>query len=260
MRVENRYKGFRVPHKIKSAVSGCIRECAEAASKDFGMIATETGYNLYFGGNGGAQPVHGVLFATDLDEATVLTYIDRYLMYYALTGERLERTARWQERVCGEDPVEHLTGVIIQDKLGIVGDLDRRMQHIVDSYEDEWARAVKDPLLTKKFKQFANTDKTYARDELIEFVEERGQRRPADWQPDGAPQTLWRPHLPDAVHDASDVFARSEKSWVEVGSADDFAPNVGTTVRNDAQVDLTLAFLTHTLVLAAAADFLCTGG
>ena len=53
IRVENRYKGLRSPHKLKSAVSGCIRECAEAQSKDFGLIATEQGYNLYVCGNGG---------------------------------------------------------------------------------------------------------------------------------------------------------------------------------------------------------------
>jgi nitrite reductase (NADH) large subunit len=71
IRVENRYKGIRSPHKMKSAVSGCVRECAEAQSKDFGMIATENGYNLYVGGNGGVNPVHAQLLASDIDEDTV---------------------------------------------------------------------------------------------------------------------------------------------------------------------------------------------
>lgn len=142
VRVENRYKGVRSPHKMKSAVSGCTRECAEAVGKDFGMIATEKGYNLYFGGNGGANPVHAQLFATDIDEDTVLKYTDRYLMYYILTADRLERTAPWQAKLPsgknGGGPIEHLKEVIIEDSLGIVDELDTRMQYLVDSYHDEW--------------------------------------------------------------------------------------------------------------------------
>ena len=99
IRVENRYKGIRSPHKMKSAVSGCVRECAEAQGKDFGMIATENGYNLYVGGNGGASPVHAQLLAADIDEDTVLKYLDRYLMYYILTADRLERCAPWQKKL-----------------------------------------------------------------------------------------------------------------------------------------------------------------
>jgi nitrite reductase (NADH) large subunit len=142
IRVENRYKGIRSPHKMKSAVSGCVRECAEAQGKDFGMIATENGYNLYVGGNGGSNPVHAELLATDIDEDTVLKYLDRYIMYYILTAERLERTAVWQKKLPngknGGGPIEHLKEVIIHDSLGICDELDRRMQFLVDTYHDEW--------------------------------------------------------------------------------------------------------------------------
>jgi nitrite reductase (NADH) large subunit len=142
VRVENRYKGIRSPHKMKSAVSGCVRECAEAQGKDFGMIATENGYNLYLGGNGGANPVHAQLFATDIYEDTVLKYLDRYIMYYILTADRLERTAVWQAKLPsgknGGGPIEHLKEVIIEDSLGICDELDRRMQYLVDTYHDEW--------------------------------------------------------------------------------------------------------------------------
>ena len=142
VRVENRYKGVRSPHKMKSAVSGCVRECAEAQGKDFGMIATENGYNLYVGGNGGANPVHAELLAADIDEDTVLKYVDRYLMYYILTADKLERTAVWQSKLPGGKngggPIEHLKEVIIEDSLGICKELDERMQHLVDTYHDEW--------------------------------------------------------------------------------------------------------------------------
>jgi len=140
--VENRYKGIRSPHKMKSAVSGCARECAEAQGKDFGMIATENGYNLYVGGNGGTNPVHAQLLAADIDEATVLKYLDRYIMYYILTADRLERTAVWQAKLPsgknGGGPIEHLKEVIIEDSLGICEELDTRMQHLIDTYHDEW--------------------------------------------------------------------------------------------------------------------------
>jgi nitrite reductase (NADH) large subunit len=227
VQVENRYKGIRSPHKMKSAVSGCARECAEAQSKDFGMIATENGYNLYFGGNGGTNPVHAELFAADIDEDTVLKYIDRYLMYYILTADKLERTAVWQKKLPsgknGGGPIEHLREVIIEDSLGICDELDSRMAHLVNTYHDEWAEVVKDPARRAKFQQFANTDKNIAKEDMLEFIDMRGQQRPADWPKDGEAQTMWQ--APD-----TNVFAKSEKSWVRVGSVSDFAPNVGTPI------------------------------
>ena len=101
IRVEMRYRGIRAPHKLKAAVSGCIRECAEAQSKDFGLIATEKGWNLYVCGNGGAQPRHADLLAADLDEETAHQYIDRFLMYYIQTADRLTRTSVWLEKMEG---------------------------------------------------------------------------------------------------------------------------------------------------------------
>lgn len=234
VKVENRYKGVRSPHKMKSAVSGCIRECAEAQGKDFGMIATENGYNLYVGGNGGANPVHAELLATDIDEDTVLRYLDRYLMYYILTADKLERTAVWQRKLPsgrnGGGPIEHLKDVIIEDSLGLCSELDKRMQHLVDSYHDEWAEVVKDPDRRKKFKQFVNTDKNIPREGMIEFVDMRGQRRPADWSADGQPQTNWK--TPE-----SDIFLNSEKKWVEVGKTVDFPENAaGAVLYGDTQL------------------------
>jgi len=225
--VENRYKGVRSPHKMKSAVSGCVRECSEAQGKDFGMIATENGYNLYVGGNGGASPVHGQLLASDIDEKTVLMYLDRYIMYYILTAEKLERTAVWQAKLSsgknGGGPIEHLKEVIIEDSLGINDELDRRMQHLVDTYHDEWAEVVKDPVKRAKFKQFANTDDNQERDELIEFVDMRGQLRPADWPADGQEQTNWKAPK-------EDIFAKSEKKWIQVGKTSDFPKNAAGAI------------------------------
>jgi nitrite reductase (NADH) large subunit len=174
IRVEQRYKGLRAPHKLKAAVSGCIRECAEARSKDFGIIATAEGWNLYVCGNGGAKPCHAVLLAGGLEDATCIRYIDRFLMFYIHTADPLTRTARWLESL--EGGIDYLRSVIIDDRLGIGGQLDRDMQAAVDGYQCEWASVVQDPEKRRWFRAFVNAP---GGDPSIEFVPERGQKRPA---------------------------------------------------------------------------------
>ena len=136
IRLENRYKGLRAPHKLKSAVSGCARECAEAQGKDFGVIATEKGYNLYVCGNGGMKPQHAQLFATDLDEDTLIRYLDRFLMFYVRTADRLQRTAPWFNNL--EGGIDYLRQVLIDDSLGICAELEADMARVVDTYRCEW--------------------------------------------------------------------------------------------------------------------------
>jgi nitrite reductase (NADH) large subunit len=176
VRVENRYKGLRSPHKLKGAVSGCARECAEAQGKDFGVIATEKGYNLYVCGNGGMKPQHAVLLAADIDEPTVIRYLDRFLMFYVRTADRLQRTASWLNNL--EGGIEYLKKVVIEDSLGIAAELEADMQHIVGTYRCEWKATVEDPEKLRKFKPFVNTDR---RDPSVVFVKERAQHRPAFW-------------------------------------------------------------------------------
>ncbi|MEH6800143.1 MAG: nitrite reductase large subunit NirB [Halopseudomonas sabulinigri] len=171
--LENRYKGLRSPHKIKFGVSGCTRECAEAQSKDVGVIATENGWNLYVAGNGGMRPRHAELFATDLDDATLIRYIDRFLMFYVRTADRLQRTSVWRESL--EGGLDYLKSVIIDDSLALGAELESQMQLVVDRYECEWANALKDPEKLKRFRTFVNDERG---DPDIQFVKEREQRRP----------------------------------------------------------------------------------
>ncbi|MBB1521102.1 nitrite reductase large subunit NirB [Aquipseudomonas guryensis] len=171
--LEDRYKGLRSPHKIKFAVSGCTRECAEAQSKDVGVIATENGWNLYVAGNGGMRPRHAELFATDLDDETLIRYIDRFLMFYVRTADRLQRTSVWRESL--EGGLDYLKAVIIDDSLNLGAELEAQMQLVIDRYECEWANALKDPEKLKRFRTFVNEK---GGDPDIQFVEERGQRRP----------------------------------------------------------------------------------
>jgi nitrite reductase (NADH) large subunit len=174
IRLEDRYKGLRAPHKIKSAVSGCTRECAEAQSKDFGIIATENGWNLYVCGNGGMKPRHGDLFATDLDDQTLIKYIDRFLMFYIRTADRLQRTSTWMDNL--EGGIDYLREVVIEDKLGIAVELETQMEHIIQTYVCEWKATLEDPKKLQRFRQFVNSDES---DSGVVFVQERQQIRPA---------------------------------------------------------------------------------
>ena len=172
--LEHRYKGLRSPHKIKFGVSGCTRECAEAQGKDIGIIATEKGWNLYICGNGGMKPRHAELFATDLDKQMLVRLIDRVLMFYVRTADRLQRTSTWRENI--EGGLGYLKGVLLEDTLGICAELEAQMQHVADTYQCEWKTAITDPETRKRFRSFVNSDKA---DEHVVFVEERGQIRPA---------------------------------------------------------------------------------
>jgi nitrite reductase (NADH) large subunit len=174
VRLENRYKGLRAPHKIKFGVSGCTRECAEAQGKDVGLIATDKGWNLYVCGNGGMKPRHAELLASNLDEETVVKLVDRFLMFYVRTADRLQRTSTWRESL--EGGLDYLKQVVVEDSLGLAAELEADMQRVVDSYADEWKNAVEDPAVRARFRSFVNAEGV---DDNVVFMPERGQVRPA---------------------------------------------------------------------------------
>ncbi len=176
IRIENRYKGLRAPHKLKGAVSGCIRECAEAQSKDFGVIATEKGWNLYVCGNGGARPQHAQLLITDVDDDTCIRYIDRFLMFYIRTADPLTRTATWLNKL--EGGLEYLRDVVVNDSLGIGESLEAEMQELVERYACEWKMVVENPALRARFRHYVNDESA---DETIVYAPMRGQKSAADW-------------------------------------------------------------------------------
>ncbi|MDQ4051151.1 MAG: nitrite reductase large subunit NirB [Actinomycetota bacterium] len=174
--LELRYRGLRSPHKLKGGVSGCARECAEARSKDFGVIATEKGWNLYVGGNGGATPAHARLLAGDLDTATLVSYLDRFLMYYIRTADRLQRTAPWVDSL--EGGLDRVREVVVGDVLGLGSELEAAMARHVEGYFDEWKETIEDPEKLARFVSFVNAPDTP--DPTITFVEERGQIQAGD--------------------------------------------------------------------------------
>jgi len=214
IRVEDRYKGIRAPHKLKSAVSGCTRECAEAQSKDFGIIATEKGWNLYVCGNGGMKPRHADLLASDLDDDTCIRYIDRFLMFYIRTADRLMRTSVWLDKL--EGGIDHLRKVVIDDSLGICAELERQMQHLVDTYRCEWKDVVDNPARRAEFRHFASGP---ANDPQVEVIEERGQPRPIDWP---AAPTMAAPKL---------RLPLVQPRWVPLARATDVPHDGGVAVQ-----------------------------
>jgi nitrite reductase (NADH) large subunit len=174
--IEDRYKGIRAPHKIKGGVSGCVRECAEAQAKDFGIIATEKGWNLYVCGNGGSKPQHAQLLATDIDKETLVKYLDRFLMFYIKTAEPLSRTATWLNKMDGG--LSYLKNVIVNDSLGIAAQLEEEMQSLVDTYHCEWKEVIDDPSLRKRFTHFVNAPEE--KDPNVQFEPMRDQVK-ATW-------------------------------------------------------------------------------
>ena len=174
VQLELRYRGLRAPHKIKLGVSGCARECAEARSKDVGIIATENGWNLYVGGNGGFTPRHADLFLTDVDTETLVRTVDRFLMFYVFTADRLQRTAPWLV----ERGLEHIRSVILDDSLGLCAELDAAIARHVEGYSDEWADTLADPERLARFVHFVNAPDVP--DPSLRRITERGQPRPVD--------------------------------------------------------------------------------
>ncbi len=175
--IEERYRGIRAPHKLKGGVSGCIRECAEAQSKDFGIIATDKGWNLYVCGNGGSKPQHALLFASDVDKETCLKYLDRFLMFYIKTADPLTRTATWLNKM--EGGLSYLKNVILNDSLRICEQLEEEMQTLVKSFHCEWKEVVENPELKKRFVHFVNAPTE--KDPSVMFEPMREQVKAKEW-------------------------------------------------------------------------------
>jgi len=211
--IEQRYKGFRAPHKFKMGVSGCMRECAEAQGKDAGLVATTAGWNLYICGNHGTSPKHATLFLTDLSDEEAFKYIDRVMMYYTFTADPLTRTSKWLENI--EGGLEHVREVVVDDKLGLCEEMDARMQAQVDTYECEWKKVVDTPELRAKYRQFANVeDKKYG---------------DLEWETVRKQQKIAVEDLPTIIGPAKIGKDKADASWhwVDVGPTSAYQTNGG---------------------------------
>ena len=193
--IENRYKGIRTPHKMKFGVSGCTRECAEAQGKDLGIIATDAGWNMYVCGNGGMKPRHADLLASDLNQETLIKYIDRFMMFYIRTAAPLQRTSVWMDNL--EGGVDYLREVIVDNKLGINDQLETDIAGLVDNFACEWTDTINDEAQLKRFAHFINADD---RDENVVFVDDgREQHRPATFT-EKYSEAITSRHQGDIIH------------------------------------------------------------
>ena len=219
VRLEERYKSIRSPHKLKGGVSGCVRECAEAQNKDFGLIATDKGFNVFVGGNGGAKPRHSELLAKDVPPDDVVPILDRYLMFYIRTADKLQRTARWIEQLPGG--IKYLREVVLEDKLGLCDELEKQMGELIGSFFCEWTEAIKDPEKRKAFQQFGNTNEIQ---DTVDNVTERGQERPADWPIDSCKEdfrdTQWSELTWQPIIDASNFVDNPSGSSISIKRGD----------------------------------------
>ncbi|WP_332912283.1 nitrite reductase large subunit NirB [Algoriphagus boritolerans] len=224
IRIEERYKGLRSPHKLKGGVSGCIRECAEARSKDFGVIAVEGGWNLYVCGNGGANPKHAILLASQLDDDTCIKYLDRFLIYYIRTAGPLIRTSTWLEKL--EGGIEYLRKVVVEDCLGMAEEFENDMDGLVEKYTCEWKEAIENPETLKRFKPFVNSEES---DDQLVFVPLREQKNA---------QTLVTPNLApmeEIVSLYQTVQFSEVISWIKVGTVTDFPENAGACIKHNSR-------------------------
>jgi NAD(P)H-dependent nitrite reductase large subunit/NAD(P)H-dependent nitrite reductase small subunit len=217
VRIENRYKGFRAPHKWKMGVSGCMRECAEAQGKDFGLVAANDGWSLYICGNAGTSPKHATLFLSGLNDDDCFKYLDRLLIYYTFTSGPLTRTSKWLENL--EGGIEHLKGVIVDDKLGLCEELEARMASQVNTYECEWKRVVDTPELRKKYQQFVNKDEKKYGD--------------IEWKKYGKQDKIMVEDLPTVKGPAKITKDKADATWTwrDVGSAADYNKGGGAAAK-----------------------------
>ncbi len=172
--LELRYRGLRSPHKLKGGVSGCARECAEARGKDFGVIATEKGWNLYVGGNGGATPpTRGSSPVTSTPRRWCPTSTASSCTTSAPpTACSARRT--WIEHL--EGGLDRVREVVVDDSLGLGAELEAEMGRHVGGYADEWAATLEDPEKLARFVTFVNAPDTP--DPSIAFTTEREQIQP----------------------------------------------------------------------------------
>jgi nitrite reductase (NADH) large subunit len=140
IKIESRFQGLESPAKIKMAVTGCPRNCAESLCKDVGLVAIDGGrWEIYIGGAAGAHIRKGDLLATVDDPDLAVTLSGRFMQYYRENAKWLERTYAFVPRM----GIEFLREVIVEDSLGIAAELDERMQKSVDAYKDPWQEGAK---------------------------------------------------------------------------------------------------------------------
>jgi len=126
------------PHKVKLAVSGCPRNCAESGIKDVGIIAVDSGWELYVGGNGGIKTEVAQFFAKVKTAEEVKEYSGAFLQLYREEAYYLDRTVHYLERV----GLDYVKAKVVDDAASRRA-LYERLLYSLDGLPDPWAARIK---------------------------------------------------------------------------------------------------------------------
>ncbi len=146
VKLERMLFGMWSPHKVKLAVSGCPRNCAEAGIKDIGVIGVDSGYELYVAGNGGIKTEVAQFLCKVRSDEEVMEYSGAFLQLYREEGFYLERTCHYVARV----GLDHVKAAVANDAAKRK-DLYERLLFALQDYEDPWQAAVAKPAVRREY-------------------------------------------------------------------------------------------------------------
>lgn len=149
IQMEKAFERLNTPAKVKLAVSGCPRNCAEATIKDLGVVAIDGGWEIYVGGNGGVKVRESELLCTVKTEEDVMEWTGAYLQYYRETANWNERTSVWIERI-GLDEVKAALESR-EERLALVSRIEETLSYTTDP----WKEIIDNPELRKNFMPLA---------------------------------------------------------------------------------------------------------
>ena len=148
IKLEKMLFGMWSPHKVKLAVSGCPRNCAEAGIKDIGVIGVDSGYELYVAGNGGIKTEVAQFFCKVKTDDEVLEYSAAFLQLYREEGFYLERTCHYVARV----GLDYVKSIVLEDAARR-RELYERLLYALQNYEDPWSAAVHKPAVRREYEK-----------------------------------------------------------------------------------------------------------
>lgn len=149
--LEKKFERLDLPAKFKMAVNGCPRNCAESCTKDIGIVGNDGGWEIFIGGNGGIKPRIADTFCKVKTDEELFEICGAIIQYYRETGNYLERTSEWVERI----GLDHIKKVILEDheeRKALVERIEVALQQV----EEPWQKVIHDNQVRKALFQDAS--------------------------------------------------------------------------------------------------------
>lgn len=137
--IERKYERLDFPAKFKIAVNGCPRNCAESCTKDIGIVGNDGGWEVFIGGNGGIKPRIADSFCKIKTDEELIEVCSAVMQYYRETGNYLERTSEWVERM----GLEQIQMVILNNEDNRK-ELTARIDFALTQVTDPWKKMLND--------------------------------------------------------------------------------------------------------------------